>query len=160
MDEIEKAHPDIPNAFLNAIQSGEMEMSSGKEGSNSAHTKGIDHNRVTDLQNALFIFTSNIGEHSIKKEKGTSIGFTDQAKDTAGDNATFEKELKKHFAPEFIGRMDAVVRCHNLTDEQIRSILAIHVDKMNRILAQKGYFTSMRVVTTRRFVDHVLTQSK
>lgn len=135
-------------------------MSSGKESSNSRHTKDVNHSRVTDLRNTLFVFTSNIGEHSIKKERGKSIGFTDQTKDTSGDHATFEKELKKHFAPEFIGRMDAVVRCHNLTDEQIRSILDIHVDKMNRILEQKKYFTSMRVTTTRRFVDHVLAQSK
>lgn len=67
VDEVEKAHPDIPNAFLNALQSGEMEMSSGKENTKSPHSKDIEHTQVTDLKNTLFIFTSNIGEHSIKK---------------------------------------------------------------------------------------------
>lgn len=160
IDEVEKAHPDIPNAFLNAIQSGEMEMASGKEGSNTVNSKWIDHCRVTDLQNTLFIFTSNIGEHSIQRWKGNSMWFTDQTKDDTGDTAIFEKELKKHFAPEFIGRMDKVTRCHSLTEEQMRSILALHVDKMNRILQKKGYLASITVATTRQFVDHILAQSK
>lgn len=74
--------------------------------------------------------------------------------------AIFEEELTKHLAPEFIGRMDAVVRCHSLTDEQIRNILALHVDKMNRILAQKGCFSAMQITTTQQFVDHILSQKK
>lgn len=71
VDEVEKAHPDIPNAFLWAIQSGEMKMASGKESDGK-----MKHSKITDLRNTLFIFTSNTGEHKLAESKGRSIGFT------------------------------------------------------------------------------------
>lgn len=56
--------------------------------------------------------------------------------------------------------MDAVVRCESLTEEHMRSILALNVDKMNQHLTRGGYFSSLRVTTSRQFVDHVLAESK
>lgn len=57
VDEFEKAHPDVQNAFLNTLQSGVMEMSTGKE---SQPDGKIKHSKQTDFSNTLFIFTSNV----------------------------------------------------------------------------------------------------
>lgn len=135
-------------------------MSSGKEGSNSVLSKNIDHSRITDLSNTLFIFTSNIGEHSISKGKTSGIGFTKSSAGSDQDDSVFKQALKKHFAPEFLGRMDAVVRCHSLTEEQIRHIFSLNITKMNRVLGEKKYFSSLKVATSPEFVDHSLGQSK
>lgn len=168
VDELEKAHPDIANAFLNALQSGEMSMSSGKESANSRLSKDIKHALSTDLRNALFIFTSNVGEHVIATEKRGAIGFAHNAvtTDTAskkadsGDKATFEKALKKTFAPEFLHRIDAIVRCHSITGEHLRQIMALNVGHVNRALREKGYFDSIRFEMSPEFVEHSLKSAK
>lgn len=72
MDELEKAHPQIPSAFLGMLQSGKIEMNSGKD-SQSREKQAIAHSRVTDLGNTLWIFTSNVGEHSIAQEKTRAV---------------------------------------------------------------------------------------
>lgn len=167
VDELEKAHPDVANAFLNALQSGEMSMSSGKESANSRLSKDIKHALSTDLRNTIFIFTSNVGEHVIATEKRTTIGFaantvsTNAASKTgSADKATFEKALKKTFAPEFLHRIDAIVRCHSITGEHLRQIMALNVGHVNRALRDKGYFDSIRFEMTPEFVEHSLKSAK
>ncbi len=163
VDELEKAHPDIANAFLNALQSGEMSMSSGKELANSRLSKDITHALSTDLRNTLFIFTSNVGEHVIATEKRGAIGFsadTAGKKADSGDRATFEKALKKAFAPEFLHRIDAIVRCHSITGEHLRQIMALNVGHVNRALRDKGYFDSIRFEMSPEFVEHSLKSAK
>lgn len=91
-------------------------MASGKESGGK-----ILHSKITDLSNTLFVFTSNVGEHSIANSKQRTIGFgTHMKSDTSGDEEVFQKELRRAFAPEFLGRMDAIVRCHALSEDQIR----------------------------------------
>lgn len=155
VDEVEKAHSDIPNAFLNAIQSWEIEMASGKESA-----KNVTHSTTTDLRNTLFIFTSNVGEHLMSQSKSKSIGFTSDEAPTQWEGAIFQKELRKKFAPEFIGRMDAIVRCHSMTQEDLRKIFELQTAQMNDALEKKGYYSSLRIATTRNYVDNMLAQAK
>lgn len=161
VDECEKSHPDIMNAFLGAIQTGEMQMCSGKESSGSKKTD-IEHSLTTDLRNTLFIFTSNVGEHVIDVGKTSSMGFTktSQNANSKADDAVFMKEYKKHFSPPFRGRMDALVRCHAISDSDLLKILDINVAHINRILANKGYYDSIRVATSRKYVEHVFAVAK
>ena len=165
IDEVEKAHPDIPFAFLNAIQSGQMEMSSWKETGwkvPTSNSKNIEHSKVTDLSNTLFVFTSNVGEHKIASSQKRNIWFTGGSEklDSSGNREVFEQELRKVFAPEFLWRMDQVVRCHALSKEQIEKAFSLHTDRMNTLLRDKQYGVSIRVGTTREYLDHVLHSAK
>lgn len=150
VDEIEKAHPDIANAFLGCIQTGEMKIASGKESDSK-----LKHSKYTDTRNTLFIFTSNVGEHTIATSKTRSIGFTPSTS-SDGENEVFLQELKRRFKPEFIWRMDACVRCHSLDEDQLRQVFELHTARMNKILDEKNYFASFQVATTRGYVDKVM----
>lgn len=156
VDEVEKAHPDIPNAFLWAIQSGEMKMSAWKDVDSK-----IKHSKMTDLRNTIFIFTSNVGEHKIASSKKNIIWFSSSNTDVrTWDKETFLWELRKSFAPEFIWRMDEIVRCHDLTQVQLRQVFNLHAARMNKIMEDKTYFTSLRVWATREYVDSVILGAK
>ena len=74
-----------------------------------------------------------------------------------GDRDIFMRELKRIFAPEFIGRMDDVIRCHSLSSEELRRVFDLHTDRMNALLAEKKYFSSFQVRTTRQYVDAVIS---
>lgn len=165
VDEVEKAHRDIPFAFLNAIQSGQMEMSSWKETGwkvPTTNAKSIEHSKITDLSNTLFVFTSNVGEHMIATSQRRNIWFTGGSEklDSSGNREIFEQELRKVFAPEFLGRMDQVVRCHALSKEQLEKAFALHTDRMNALLREKQYGVSVRVGTTREYLEHILHSAK
>lgn len=154
VDEVEKAHRDIPNIFLGAIQSWRMEMTSWKWVTGG---KDIEHSQFTDLSNTLLVFTSNIGEHAIKNAKGSSIGFTSQTeKDTKWDESSFHQALSQHFAPEFLGRMDSIVRCHALTSEHIQSIFKNSVHRMNSIIQKDRWFPHLHVEITSEFIEQSL----
>ena len=132
-------------------------MAAGKE----TDTK-LKYSKVTDLSNTLFIFTSNVGEHKIASSKRSEIGFgAGGGRDTTrdSDKGIFIQELKREFAPEFIGRMDSVVRCHPLSLEAIRKIFELHVSRINKILEAKKYGTSLRIRATEEYVDNVINQS-
>lgn len=155
IDEIEKAHPDIPNAFLWAIQSWEMKMTSWKEVDSK-----LNHHKFTDLRNTLFIFTSNIWEHAISRSKKGNMWFTTSDKPNSGDAEIFSRELKNFFAPEFIWRMDKVVRCSSLSKEELWKVFRLHEARMNTMLEERQYFTMIRVHATETYVDTILGQSK
>jgi ATP-dependent Clp protease ATP-binding subunit ClpA len=131
-----------------------MKMTSWKENNSK-----IEHSKYTNLRNTLFIFTSNVGEHTIAASKSRSIGFT-PSNSRDGEYEVFLQELKRYFKPEFIGRMDAQVRCHHLDQEQLRKVFDLHTARMNKILAEKNYFASFRVATTRNYVDAVLSWAR
>jgi ATP-dependent Clp protease ATP-binding subunit ClpC len=104
-DEIEKAHPDIFNSLLQILEEGRLTDSQG---------------RVIDFKNTVIIMTTNLGTRDISK--GTSLGFQ-QATDTQGNydrmKAKVSDELKQHFRPEFLNRVDEIVVFPPLTREQI-----------------------------------------
>src|SRR6202008_3227296 len=96
LDEIEKAHPDVFNLLLQALDDGQMTDSLG---------------RKIDFKNTIIIMTSNIGARQLK-DFGQGVGFTTTAKkDVEEEHAkgVIEGALKKAFAPEFLNRIDDVV---------------------------------------------------
>src|SRR5690606_29135817 len=101
-DEIEKAHPDVFNALLQLLDDGRLTDSQG---------------RVVDFRNTVIIMTSNIGSHLIV-DAGATVG--------EGDWSTVENlvrgELRKHFRPEFLNRVDDIVVFHPLGREHIARI--------------------------------------
>ena len=122
-DEIEKAHPDIFNVLLQVLDDGVLTDSLG---------------RKVDFKNTILVMTSNIGTRFI--QKGVSLGFQ---RDVESENATRVKgevlgELKRHFSPEFLNRLDELVVFHQLTKEHLFSIIDILIGELNARLVDRG----------------------
>ncbi len=104
-DEVEKAHPDIFNSLLQILEEGRMTDSQG---------------RVVDFKNTVIIMTTNLGTRDISK--GVNLGFQ-QGSDTEGSyermKAKVSDELKQHFRPEFLNRVDEIVVFPPLSPAQI-----------------------------------------
>jgi len=108
-DEVEKAHPDIFNSLLQILEEGRLTDSQG---------------RVVDFKNTVIIMTTNLGTRDIAK--GVNLGFQ-QAGDTQGSydrmKAKVSEELKQHFRPEFLNRVDEIIVFPPLSQEQIVSMV-------------------------------------
>ena len=121
LDEIEKAHPDVFNILLQMLEDGHLSDSKGK---------------MADFKNAVIIMTSNVGAHTIKKQK--TMGFS------AGDDLdekmnAYEKmkenimgELNKTFRPEFLNRLDEVIVFHSLDQAEIRQIIDLMIEDLKQ----------------------------
>ncbi len=116
-DEIEKAHPDVFNILLQALDDGRM-------------TDG--HGRTVDFRNTIIIMTSNIGSR-ILLEAGNGGQESPQAVEQAVQQA-----LKAAFRPEFLNRIDEVITFHALARDHILDIAAIQIAQLNRRLAQRN----------------------
>ena len=104
-DEIEKAHPDIFNSLLQILEDGRLTDAQG---------------RVVDFKNTVIIMTTNLGTRDIAK--GLNLGFA-QSGDAAGSYERMknkvQEELKQHFKPEFLNRVDEIIVFPPLTQDQI-----------------------------------------
>lgn len=126
LDEIEKAHPDVFNLLLQALDDGQITDSLG---------------RKIDFKNSIIIMTSNIGSRQLK-DFGQGVGFSTSAKqDGASDHAkgVIEKALKKAFAPEFLNRVDDVVLFNSLKREDIHEIIDIELANLYGRINKLGY---------------------
>lgn len=127
LDEIEKAHPDVFSALLQILDDGRL-------------TDG--HGRTVDFKNTIVIMTSNTGVELIKRE--TSIGFATQKDEAKTRKQAYQSmkekvmtEVKKTFRPEFINRIDEIIVFHELTEEQLRSIVDLLVKDLQKRLADR-----------------------
>ncbi len=132
LDEIEKAHPDVFNLLLQALDDGHLTDSLG---------------RVIDFRNTVIIMTSNIGTRKLK-EFGTGVGFQTAAKlGAANDHAkgVITGALKKSFAPEFLNRIDDVVLFDGLDKEDILQIIDLELAKLFLRVNDLGYKIKLTV---------------
>ena len=130
LDEIEKAHPDVFNLLLQALDDGQMTDSLG---------------RKVDFKNTIIIMTSNIGSRELK-DFGTGVGFGTKAREEQVDDLTkgvIQSALKKTFAPEFLNRIDDVVLFNNLKKDDIIRIIDIELIKLYDRIRQLGYEIEM-----------------
>jgi ATP-dependent Clp protease ATP-binding subunit ClpC len=122
-DEVEKAHPDIFNSLLQILEDGRLTDSQG---------------RVVDFKNTVIIMTTNLGTRDISK--GFNLGFADSSNKAAGYDRMKSKvqdELKQHFKPEFLNRIDDIVVFHQLTPEEIITIVDLMLAKLDERLRDK-----------------------
>src|SRR4051812_30197780 len=116
-DEVEKAHPDIFNSLLQILEDGRLTDSQG---------------RVVDFKNTVIIMTTNLGTRDISK--GLSVGFA-RENDVQGSydrmKAKVNEELKQHFRPEFLNRVDDTVVFHQLMPAEIIQIVDLMVAKVD-----------------------------
>jgi len=147
-DEIEKSHSDVFNIFLQILDEGRLTDGQGK---------------TVDFRNTLVLMTSNIGskyieeaglEAALHESKGSAREIWERQYEKVQD--TVRQELRHHFRPEFLNRIDDIVLFRNLTREQIKDIVEVQLkdlrkrlaarnmslelsDKVKEILAEKGY---------------------
>jgi ATP-dependent Clp protease ATP-binding subunit ClpC len=122
-DEIEKAHPDIFNSLLQVLEDGRLTDSQG---------------RTVDFKNTVIIMTTNLGTRDISKGQG--LGFANSDDDLTNYERMKGKvsdELKSHFRPEFLNRIDDVIVFHQLTKEQIISIVDLMIANLDERLKAK-----------------------
>jgi ATP-dependent Clp protease ATP-binding subunit ClpC len=127
LDEIEKAHPEVFNALLQLLDDGRL-------------TDG--HGRTVDCKNTVVIMTSNAGVELIRRE--TAIGFAKSREGAKASKQGYEDmkekvlgEVRKTFRPEFLNRLDEVIVFHQLTEEQLRSIVDLMVRDLQKRLGER-----------------------
>ena len=126
LDEIEKAHPDVFNILLQALDDGQMTDSLG---------------RKISFKNTIIIMTSNIGARQLK-DFGQGIGFNTSAKKdnmASHSKGVIEKALKRAFSPEFLNRIDDVIVFNSLDKEDINKIIDIEMDSLLKRISTLGY---------------------
>jgi ATP-dependent Clp protease ATP-binding subunit ClpB len=117
-DEIEKAHGDVFNVLLQILDDGRLTDGQG---------------RTVDFKNTIVIMTSNIGSHRILEYSGTTF---------AGDKfermkETVLEELRHHFRPEFLNRVDEIIVFHALSEEHLKEIVEIQLNGLRKRLAER-----------------------
>ena len=122
-DEIEKAHPDIFNSLLQVLEDGRLTDAQG---------------RTVDFKNTVIIMTTNLGTRDISKSLG--LGFAnsdDEQTNYERMKGKVNDELKTHFRPEFLNRIDDVIVFHQLTKEQIVQIVDLMIKNLDDRLQGK-----------------------
>ncbi|HEY7263299.1 MAG TPA: ATP-dependent Clp protease ATP-binding subunit [Trebonia sp.] len=129
-DEIEKAHPDIFNSLLQILEDGRLTDAQG---------------RTVDFKNTVIIMTTNLGTKDISK--GVSVGFA-RAGETKGSydrmKAKVGEELKQHFRPEFLNRVDDIIVFHQLQRDEIFKIVDLMVAKVDERLKDRDMGIEVR----------------
>src|SRR5690625_1542183 len=120
LDEIEKAHPDVFNVLLQVLDDGRLTDGQG---------------RTVDFRNTVIIMTSNLGSQHIQSMVGQAY---DAVKEVVWE------EVKSHFRPEFLNRIDEVVVFHSLAEENIAAIARIQLERLSERLADRD----MQLVVT------------
>ena len=156
-DEIEKAHPDVFNILLQILEDGRLTDSQG---------------RTVDFKNTVIIMTSNLGTAELRKK---AIGFAEKD-DELSYNKMREKvmdSLKKQFRPEFLNRIDEVIVFHELTMDEVKTIVDLLIgrvrtqlesqaldlalsDAAKTRLAEKGYDPQLGARPLRRAIQQML----
>ena len=118
-DEVEKAHPDVFNMLLQILDDGRLTDSKG---------------RTVDFKNTVIIMTSNVGATSLKKQNvlGFSAGGNEEKEEYEKMKETIMEELKRTFRPEFLNRIDEVIVFHSLMEEQVKEIVEIMVEDLEK----------------------------
>jgi len=117
LDEIEKAHPEIVNVFLQMLDEGFL-------------TDG--HGRKINFKNCIILMTSNVGT-KVVQDFGTGVGFSTNSKVEKKEEeikSVLEKELFKKFAPEFINRFDEIIYFKDLNEEDLLKIVDLELEKL------------------------------
>src|SRR5271154_1990615 len=115
-DEIEKAHPDVFNVLLQVLDDGRLTDSKG---------------RTVDFKNTVLIMTSNIGAAQLTTAWAEGPEGFEEAKTRVMD------ELRKHFRPEFLNRVDDIVTFHSLNQEQLTHIIDLRLKDLETLLADR-----------------------
>ena len=132
-DEIEKAHPDVFNILLQVLDDGRITDSQG---------------RTVDFKNTILIMTSNIGSSYLLEGINENGEITEEARNRV------EHELKNHFRPEFINRLDEIIMFKPLTRDNISGIIDILMDNLNDRVADKDLSITLTEAAKDYITEH------
>jgi len=126
-DEIEKAHPETFNLLLQIMEEGHLSDAKGQK---------------VNFRNAIIILTSNVGADMIKKGGGLGFNFKQDAASLVEENyrdmqKKLMEQLKRHFRPEFLNRLDSVIVFRQLQQEDIRQIVDIQIADVNERMDER-----------------------
>ncbi|HET7482927.1 MAG TPA: ATP-dependent Clp protease ATP-binding subunit [Actinomycetota bacterium] len=157
LDEIEKAHPDVFNTLLQILEDGRLTDAQGK---------------TVDFKNTVIIMTSNLGTQNLRKP---ALGFGQASGELTYDKMKerVQEELKKGFRPEFLNRIDEVIVFHELSREEVKSIVDLMIrrieeqlqsqdvdieltDKAKDFLARVGYDPALGARPLRRSIQRLV----
>ena len=132
-DEVEKAHPDVFNVLLQVLDDGRITDSTGK---------------TVDFKNTIIIMTSNIGSQYLLEGIDGQGNITKDAENMAmGD-------LRAHFRPEFLNRLDEIILFKPLTKDNIRNIVALMIEDTNKRLADREIKVELTEAAKHFVVEH------
>ena len=123
LDEVEKAHPDVFNIMLQILDDGFV-----------TDTKG----RKVDFRNTIIIMTSNLGATALRDDKTVGFGAKSSHADYQAMKKRILEELKQHYRPEFLNRIDETIVFHSLSEEEIREIVKIMSNSLIKRLSEQG----------------------
>lgn len=121
LDEVEKAHPDALNVLLQMLEDGRL-------------TDG--HGRIVDFKNTVVIMTSNLGTEEFQRQ---AVGFYHKEEtDEEKLKTSIESALKHTFRPELLNRIDDVIIFHPLTEENLKSVVELLIQELEKRLAERN----------------------
>ena len=131
-DEIEKAHYDVFNVMLQVLDDGRLTDGQG---------------RTVDFKNTIVIMTSNIGSHRILEYRGSYAGESyERMKETVLD------EMRHHFRPEFLNRVDEIIVFHSLAEEHLMQIVDIQMERLRERLKERNIVLKLTDAARRHLV--------
>lgn len=123
-DEVEKAHPDIFNSLLQILEDGHLSDAQG---------------RVVDFKNTVIIMTTNLGSKDIGKSVATGFQSTESGTmDYEEMKAHVNRELKQHFRPEFLNRVDDLIVFPQLSKLEVRQIVDLMIARLDKRLVEQN----------------------
>ena len=123
-DEVEKAHPDIFNSLLQILEDGHLSDAQG---------------RVVDFKNTVIIMTTNLGSKDIGKSVATGFQSTESGTmDYEEMKAYVNRELKQHFRPEFLNRVDDLIVFPQLSKPEVRQIVDLMISRLDKRLVEQN----------------------
>nr|WP_252899224.1 ATP-dependent Clp protease ATP-binding subunit [Lactococcus fujiensis] len=123
LDEVEKAHPDVFNIMLQILDDGFV-----------TDTKG----RKVDFRNTIIIMTSNLGATALRDDKTVGFGAKSAQSDYKAMKSRILEELKRHYRPEFLNRIDETIVFHSLSAQEIREVVKIMSKSLINRLFEQG----------------------
>ncbi|BAP85086.1 ATP-binding subunit of Clp protease and DnaK/DnaJ chaperones [Paucilactobacillus hokkaidonensis JCM 18461] len=123
LDEAEKAHPDVFNLLLQVLDDGYLTDAKG---------------RRVDFRNTILIMTSNLGATTLRDEKEVGFGAKDVQADYKAMSSAIMEQLKLHFRPEFLNRIDETVVFHSLTKPELHQIVKLMSKQVIKRVAEQA----------------------
>ena len=138
LDEIEKAHSDVYNMLLQIMEEGRLTDSFG---------------RHIDFRNVILIMTSNIGADLIRNQAGFGFGKRTAEANYEKMKDMLNKEVERHFRPEFLNRLDDTIVFHALTRDDLTTIVEYELNKVFKRLIEHGLHLEMTDATKEFLID-------
>jgi hypothetical protein len=143
IDEIEKAHYKVKQSLIWVMDDWKVLLTNWK---------------TSHLNNSIIIFTSNIWQHEIIDQNINSIWFINEQKlDNNKNNQITQKELKKNFSPEFLGRLTSIVEFEHLSNEDCKKIIDINIKSINEALSIKYPHNNILIQINEEVYEHIIS---